>query len=1127
MPLRQTLQWMLILLATIVIVGGGGVIWLWSRSETMLRQEITQRLDQLAPDLPIEFEQASLESDGRVRVTEISLLAPNHASTLLRLPEILVYPDRDLLVEHRQISIVKVVLNRPQVTLEQSPDGGWSFQGLKLPTPGGMAWPEVELFDGEVLLRAHRDAPVPLEMHLTNLDAHLKPTAKGQCEIKGHGDLDPIGPVEIEGELDTTTGRWNIRGRARRIPAGDELIGVASELSPSVMSQVQTLTQTVREKTRHPAMQSLEIQHAGHDRDVQTAALEVDPRVPATEKSLIPRIGLRADLDLNCEVACEGFGQPIDYAADLQIENGEVTDLFPIPLYEVSGRVLLTRERVLIKNLKAVNGDSRLTINGELPLGENPAAPNLELLAVNLPVDRRIRDLTPKTTLLYDLLQPEGRFDIDLVYAPDASPPVVLREFRVRDGSMLHDLFRYPVKSVTGTIVQDGDKFVFDMRGLASGHEGKLTGFVRGSGPDLEADLRVLSTQGLPIDEVLIAAFDTPKLQTIAATLRQMRIRGEGDFDVSFRRNPETNSKFLTFLKANVRNSEVNYVRFPLPLSQISGVIEHNPLKGNVWHFKNLKGSRGETLVSGFGTYETKDGIGQLDMQFDALDVPIDPTLKAACLTATDRSQVVWDQLNPSAGMLEFQKLTIQWSPGQSPLVTMPSVLVRGAAIKLAAIPYPLDRVSGTLSWDGEAAVVEHADGWHGSTSVEIVGAADKPATFFQLSPATGIDWRLHLPEVSLRQVNFDKELRQALPESIRTTVEQLDPRGPLDLDLALDLKQYRVPEPMVTANFKLDATLKANRINAGVTLEQATGHVTLIDGSWDGQLVTAEGYADLDSVQVWDMPLTRLEGPFSVIGNRITAGKPPVGSPQPYSVKNPYAKHEVVASLYEGKISLNAEAVLDPQSANNTRYDAEVNVRDAKLELWAREQGSRERLKGPVSGHLAFHGEGSSPLDVEGVGWVQITQAQLYELPVLVKVFALPNFRSPDDKAFKYAYSDFQIRQGKFDFTKIELVGDTISLVGRGNVGFAGEQDRQIDFDFYTDARNKVPLIEPLIQRVASRWVWVRVDGTIDSYKAVMQARVPIVDDVMRGLMQNIDSGQRQVPPVSPSAGLSAPTRR
>jgi len=302
---------------------------------------------------------------------------------------------------------------------------------------------------------------------------------------------------------------------------------------------------------------------------------------------------------------------------------------------------------------------------------------------------------------------------------------------------------------------------------------------------------------------------------------------------------------------------------------------------------------------------------------------------------------------------------------------------------------------------------------------------------------------------------------------------------------------------------------------------------VNLINGTWDGQLMTAEGYADLDSVQVWDLPLTQLEGPFSIVGNRITAGKPPVGSAQPYSKSNPFGDREIVASLYDGKVSLNAEAVVDHENSLNTKYDAEINLQNAKLELWAREQGSRERLRGPVNGRLAFHGQGPSPLGVEGVGYVDITHAQLYELPVLVKVFAMPNFRSPDDKAFKYAYADFQIRQGQFDFTKIQLVGDTISLVGRGTVGFAGEQDRRIQFDFYTDARNRVPIIEPLIQRVASRWVWVRVDGTIDNYKATMQARVPILDDVLKGLMKGIENGQYRNPPNAPSARMPTETRR
>ena len=71
MPLRQTVQWMLILLATIVIVGGVGVIWLWGQSDAILKTQITQQLEKFAPDLPVTFQKASLESNGQqVRLTD-------------------------------------------------------------------------------------------------------------------------------------------------------------------------------------------------------------------------------------------------------------------------------------------------------------------------------------------------------------------------------------------------------------------------------------------------------------------------------------------------------------------------------------------------------------------------------------------------------------------------------------------------------------------------------------------------------------------------------------------------------------------------------------------------------------------------------------------------------------------------------------------------------------------------------------------------------------------------------------------------------------------------------------------------------------------------------------------------
>lgn len=496
MPLRQTLQWMLVLVAAIVIVGGGGAIWLWGQSGAILRAEIEKRIKTLAPDLPVDFKTASLESDGRVRLSDIRLRTADLRSNLLQLSELVIYPDREIFVEHRQFSLQKVVLSRPQVVLEQSETGSWSFEGLQLPKPVGMAWPEVELLDGEILMRAHRESLLPVELRLTNLDAHLKPTARGQCEITGHGDLDPIGPVEILGDLDTTTGRWNVEVQARRVPAGDKLIGLASQLSPSVKTKVQTITQTVREKTRPSKGSVTDPQQPTSGTGIQTAGVEVPAAAPPEVPTLLPGIGLRADLAVLCRVSRDGFDEPIDYSVDLRIENGELTNLFPIPLYEVSGHIELNRERVRIESLKASNGDSQLAIQGEVPLGLEPGPPSIEVKATNLPVDERIRGLSERMSKLYDQLQPKGRFDIDVVYAPDRTPPVILREFRVHNGSMKHFLFQYPVDTIEGTIVQEDDKYLLNMTGLASGHQGVLTGYVKLNGVDFDADLRIQTPRG-------------------------------------------------------------------------------------------------------------------------------------------------------------------------------------------------------------------------------------------------------------------------------------------------------------------------------------------------------------------------------------------------------------------------------------------------------------------------------------------------------------------------------------------------------------------------------------------------------------------------------------------------------
>lgn len=1129
MPIRQTLQWLLTLVAILVIVGGGVVIWVWGEGDRLLASELNAQLQRLAPNLPLMYQRASLESDGRVRLTHVVIASSKEGEPLIELPEVVIYPDRDLLVSHRAISVQRVVISRPRVTLEQWSDGTWNWEGLPIPQPAGVAWPEVEIQGAEAVLRTHRDSSIPIEFRLTNLNARIVPTARGRSEVVGQGQLEPIGPIEFQGSADINTGRWKITALARHIQAADHMVGVASELSGTVRDQLLRVTHTLRDQ---PSFQSaaLDAGISGNSSDgqIRTADEVIGALAPverdlagAVPSELIPKIGLRADVVLECRLWSDGFESPYEYDVDAQIENGELTQLLPVPLFQVQGRIHATRSMIEIKNLRAMNADSQLRIDGVIPRGLNAASPRVDLTASHLPIDDRIRDLTPGTKKLFEYLSPTGKFDVDVTYDGAADRPVTLREFRVHDGSMLHKLFPYPVEGIEGTIKQAGDAFQIEMTGTGSGRPGRIMGTIRGMAADAEVDLRVVA-QGIPIDETLAKAFETPRLTPIATTIRQMRIHGAGDVDMRFRKPAGLGQKFQVYLDGDIHNCEMSYLRFPMTLNKLVGHIHHNPEQA-VWSFSGLKAERGETNVWGSGSYRTINNQGALQLDLHATDVPVDASLKAACLTASDSLQAVWDQLNPGAGILDLHEIGIRWSPGSVPQIQLPSIAVRGGVIRMEAFPYPWDRVVGALSWDGRRARIEQIEGWHGSTFVRIDGTGENSEPYFEVAPAAGIDWRLHLPNISVRRALVDDSLRNTLPNEIKDVVTQIDPRGPLDLGMALDLKQYRTPEPMLTAAWKLRADLSNNRFNAGVTVDKAFGTVEVTDGRWDGTSSTIAGRINLTSAETLELPISNVQGPFLVIGNQVAAGLPPDSMPAPPS-RMPASTEELTGELYGGTFEVNAHVLVDPVQVDNTSYMASISLRDGELQQWAQHQGRREHLWGTVNGKLNISGQGASPQTIRGDGWAQVTQAHLYDLPVFMQIFSLPNLRSPTDKAFKYLYADIALHDGLFDFTNIEVIGDAISLVGKGFIGFGGPQERQLGFDFYTEARNRIPVIEPIVRQVASRWIRVRVDGTIDNNRALIEPRVPVLDAAFGAFMENPTARQarlqNQVPRSRPPGG-------
>ena len=139
-----------------------------------------------------------------------------------------------------------------------------------------------------------------------------------------------------------------------------------------------------------------------------------------------------------------------------------------------------------------------------------------------------------------------------------------------------------------------------------------------------------------------------------------------------------------------------------------------------------------------------------------------------------------------------------------------------------------------------------------------------------------------------------------------------------------------------------------------------------------------------------------------------------------------------------------------------------------------------QHNISGRAFAGLQLQGDSTGLHSVRGNGYLQLRNAQVYELPVMLALLKVLRIREPDRTAFDEGQMIFEVSGENIDFEKIELNGDTLSLIGRGTVNL----DREIDLDFYTTmGRNRwfIPVLTRLYHAGSQQVWWVEVDGTLD----------------------------------------------
>jgi hypothetical protein len=195
-----------------------------------------------------------------------------------------------------------------------------------------------------------------------------------------------------------------------------------------------------------------------------------------------------------------------------------------------------------------------------------------------------------------------------------------------------------------------------------------------------------------------------------------------------------------------------------------------------------------------------------------------------------------------------------------------------------------------------------------------------------------------------------------------------------------------------------------------------------------------------------------------------------------------------------------------------------------AKLQRFANERlGGPKDLNGTVSGRLVLSGSGGSTQTLRGQGDVHVVDANIYELTPLVAMLKMLRNRTPSTTAFNRCDMEFAIQGEHVQFEHLNLLGDAVSLYGKGEADF----NRRLNLVFYTligPADLPIPLWKTIAGHVSQQGLELKVAGTFDDPQ-IERKPFPAINDMLNQLQTGIQDGAATIAPST--ASRAAPATR
>ncbi len=677
----------------------------------------------------------------------------------------------------------------------------------------------------------------------------------------------------------------------------------------------------------------------------------------------------------------------------------------------------MDNDGIHVDQLTAKSGRTSLNLFGELR-GFTPGAPMfVQVEADHLLIGRDWESrLTGELRELWRKFLPAGELHAQLRLSFDGErwqPEIKLTCINV---SYTFYKFPFRVDRATGVVTLRDNHLSMDLKAFAGGRPIKIDAEVDNPGPRFTGAV-VVRGENMPVDPNLLAALK-PKPQEI---LRSLNPVGTFDFLMRVWRDRADQPYVNQQLALELNRCSVLFDKFPYPLNNVTGTVQ---MKDGHWWFDNLQGTNDTGTIFCHGSLKPALDGTELMLHFSGENVPLEEELRDAL---PPPHQKIWNDFKPR-GVVKVRDATVRYlSAKKKPEISFSIEPVPGTtSIEPVHFPYRIENLQGIFSYKEVRAEQEgrvdfdRVRGVHERTPISASG-------FCQFTSEGA--WRLKFDRLTADRlrVDRDRDLFVALPDKLKKVVADLRPTGPIQMDGELELSRVSPTSPL-QANWKnLTFDLRQASIEAGVTLDNIDGSVSLT-GTHDGAHLRCMGELDVDSLTYRDFQFTEVRGPLwiddtqFILGEHARRAEP--GRPA----------RRATAKLYGGT----AVADVGVTFAGPTQYTVQATLTDANLARFAGEQlPGKQKLKGKVGGGITLSGVGPGLHGISGQGQVRLREADIYELPLMVALLNIVSLRLPDTRGFTTSDIDFKIDGEHIYLDRIEFVGDAISLTGDGEMNF------------------------------------------------------------------------------------------